>query len=501
MKFKIIFFFLIIVSLKSSAQNISVDYSPVITNVDQKYGRVIWLSNGNDFKYISSQGKNIMKATTVTQLKGDMSSGNTTEFGVSGLNEKTSATLWQAINNSTGFEALISVPAGDKTVALKKVQLNESGSVESEQESIGTYPASAMNNTANSSQSPDGKYHLVYNLPGYYYSNLSYVVFDSDNKAVRDFIMPTGYENGKLTIVNAVIDNAGNIFTLATIQETFSTFAYQLKLYRADDNKGVDVAISSLEKLKYVDDLFLNTDTKGVVYLSGRYLEKKDANMNAEGFFMQKINAETAKTELWMNANFNSDATALKSLSRTMRVDKIVSLPDGNFGMVGECTFNTADGLSIDFVNDRRYTWMESVLIMKVSAAGKILSSKIIERNQNIVDPAKRLFCGSAILMKGTKCFMIYNESLGSIEKRKAGDKPINYSAYRDKSSMVLAEIDLANGSYTEKYLTDIKPYTEKLKPILIPGFSQLCNDDKTIAVKLDIGVKGSCRYVFVNVE
>ena len=96
---------------------------------------------------------------------------------------------------------------------------------------------------------------------------------------------------------------------------------------------------------------------------------------------------------------------------------------------------------------------------------------------------------------------MIYNESLGSIEKRKAAGSISNYSAYRDKSAMIIAEIDLANCSYNEKYLNDIKPYTDKLKPILIPGFSQLLNDNNTIAVKIDTGVKTSCKYAIIKVE
>ncbi len=302
-------------------------------------------------------------------------------------------------------------------------------------------------------------------------------------------------------MINAVIDNAGNILVLSTMKQSTSSYGYQLKLFAGDDNTGVEVPIATLEKLKYVDDLFLVCDTKGVTYLTGRYLESKDQNFNAEGFFIQKINTSTAKAEIWMNANFKTDAQDLKVLNRTMRVDKIVCLPDGSFGMMGECTFNTNTGYTADYLNDRVYEWMESVLIMKVSATGKIISSKIIDRTQNIVDPVKRIYCGSVFLVKGTKCYLVYNDNLGNIEKRKASDKPGNYSAYRDNSSMILAEIDLANCSYIEKYIADIKPCTDKLKPILIPEFGQLCNDDKTIAVKLDIGVKGSCRYVFVNVE
>lgn len=502
MKFKIIFFFLIIVSLKIRAQNISVDYSPVITGIDQKYGRVIWLKNGQALNYINSQGLNIMQATTVTPLKSDMTAGNKTAFGLSGLSSTGYARIWNIKNDAIGFSAYASVKTGSgDDMTLKSIHLDNAGVVDKEGDEIGAYPSSALCQTAETTVSPDGNYTLYYNKPGFLNSDYGFIVIEGVDHEVRNFSMGTGYSYSSFKMVNSVIDNAGNIFVLSTINQSSTSYAYQLTMFAADDNKGVNVPIASLDKLKYVDDLYLNSDSKGAVYLSGRYLEHKDENFNAEGFFMQRINAATAKTEIWMNANFKTDAQDLKSLDRTMRVDKIVCLPDGSFGMVGECTFNTNSVYGADYLNERKFDWMESVLIMKVSAAGKILSSKIIERNQNIVDPAKRLFCGSVFLLKGTKCFMVYNESLGSIEKRKAGDKPINYSAYRDKSSMILAEIDLANCSYTEKYLNDIKPYTDKLKPILIPGFAQLCNDDKTIAVKLDIGVKGSCRYVFVNVE
>ena len=80
MKSNFIFFFLFILSIKIEAQTISVNYSPVIEGIDQKYGRVIWLSNGQDLNYIGSQGLSIKNATTVTEVKSDMTIGNKTRI-------------------------------------------------------------------------------------------------------------------------------------------------------------------------------------------------------------------------------------------------------------------------------------------------------------------------------------------------------------------------------------------------------------------------------------
>ncbi len=502
MKFYSILFSLLAFSFYTKAQTVTVNYSPSIEGVDLKYGRVQWIGDRENLSFINTQGVQVKKTSMVNEVKSDMTIGSKNEFGLSGLNDENFARIWNVKNTATGFDALISMKeSSSDNLSLKIIHLDKSGVVTKEDEEIGSYPSNAIGILSKTVSSPDGNFTMFYNKPNFLNSDLSFAVIDGANKAVRNFGMKTGFSYSAYKLVSAVLDNAGNIYTLSTIQTATSTYAYQLKLYGATDDKGVEVAIASMEKLKFVDDLFLNSDTKGAIYLSGRFLEHKDQNLNAEGFFIQKINAETGKATLWMNANFSVDAKELKVLARTMRVDKIVFLPDGNFGMVGECVFQTGDGFTNTDCNDRLYDWMESVLIMKVSADGKILNHSIIERDQNIVDPAKRIYCGSAFLMKGTKCYLIYNEALGSIEKRKAGSSPSNYSAYRDKSAMVIAEIDLTNCSYNEKYLNDIKPCTDKLKPILIPGFSQLLNDNNSIAVKIDTGVKTLCKYAIIKVE
>ena len=179
MKFKIIFFFLIIVSLKSSAQNISVDYSPVISGIDQKYGRVIWLKNGQNINYISSQGLNIMQATTVTPLKSDMTAGNKTAFGLSAISSTGYARLWNIKNDAAGFGAYASVKIGSgDDMTLKCIHIDKAGVVDKEGEEIGTYPSAALCLTAETTVSPDGNYTLYHNKPGFLNSDYGFIVIE-----------------------------------------------------------------------------------------------------------------------------------------------------------------------------------------------------------------------------------------------------------------------------------------------------------------------------------
>ena len=100
MKFQKLLFTLLVFSLFTNAQTVTVNYSPSIEGVDLKYGRVQWIGDGENLSYINTQGVQVKKTSKVNEVKSDMTVGSKSEFGLSGLNDESFARIWNVKNTN-----------------------------------------------------------------------------------------------------------------------------------------------------------------------------------------------------------------------------------------------------------------------------------------------------------------------------------------------------------------------------------------------------------------
>lgn len=260
------------------------------------------------------------------------------------------------------------------------------------------------------------------------YSNekINFHLFNQELEVVwsRDIEFP--YKGRNFNIHRALVDANGRVYLLVRIQldkdelanKSEPPYKYSLVTFADDSSLVEDYEIKLANN--YITDIAMNVDKEGKITCSGFYSER--GNGKAAGIFYLNVDRETKTVENKSQSEFDPSFTLSFLESSRIRgkvelsdfkLDHFLKFEDGSFGLVAEqflidevCIRDFRTGM----VNCTYYYYFNNIIVVKIAADGGIEWTADIPKYQESANDGG-FFSSYAFGFDGKSFHFVFNDN------------------------------------------------------------------------------------------